>query len=212
MSEFYYDERPGGGSSGSWEGEPQPDPGDWVPPTGSGSGGSWGGGRDPVKPVPGLPRLNRTASGALLADADGRILRCRQSCRAIPALLAFLNREDAGHGRCILVSSSDPQRPVSVSTWSGTADSGATVAAVASWPFGGPGSYQIRAKWQRGHYDYNEISRAKFIVYGVSTGWVRLPISGGWTTIATVVVAENFRITVNGSPGSITGNKPYLEN
>ena len=212
MSEFYYDERPGGGSSGSWEGEPQPDPGDWVPPAGSGSGGSWGGGRDPVKPVPGLPRLNRTASGALLADADGRILRCRQSCRAIPALLAFLNREDAGHGRCILVSSSDPQRPVSVSTWSGTAGSGATVAAVASWPFGGPGSYRIRAKWQRGHYDYNEISRAKFIVYGVSTGWVRLPLSGGWTTIATVVVAENFRITVNGSPGSITGNKPYLEN
>ena len=198
MTDPFFDERPPdegaatGGAGGSW--------------IGGGAAGGAGGSATGTRVL-----LNRTASGALLADADGRIVFCRQSCPETPPLAAYIAGENTrGHGRCILIATSDPMRPASYSSWTGHDGTPATVAAIASWPLGPPGDYRIRARWQGGHYDYEKISQVKFLIYGISTGWLTLPLSG-WATIATVIVADNYMITVNGQPGLRTGNKQLLE-
>ena len=210
--EFYVDESREEGAGGSWHagGRPPILVGGWEEAPDI-IGGSWGG-RSPFAPEAAPFRLNRTLSNRLLADADGRILFCRQACQVIPPLVAYISGEDTrGHGRCILLATTDQVRPASSSGWRGHDGTAYTVATVGYWPFGQPGSYRIRAKWQRGHYDYEKIKRAKFIVYGVSTGWVTLALTG-WATIATVTVAEDFKLTVNGQPGKRTANKQFLEN
>ena len=214
--EFFVDERPGPENiGGSWNKPPAPpESGSW-----GGSGGGAGGGGDGSYNPSGLfdpteepPRINRTLSGCLLADSDGRILFCRQACKTIPALIAYIFGENTrGHGRCVLAATTDPMRPASSSGWPWHDGTAATVAMTAGWPFGQPGSYRVRARWQRGHYDYAKISRAKFVIYGVSTGWMTLPLSG-WTTIATVIVSTDYRLTVNGMPGTRAGNQSLLEN
>ena len=218
MGEFFIDERPGSVDdiTGGWVSPPvPPGSGSWGgfdDGSGGSGGGAWGGNAGLFDPEIAPFRINQISSGALLADADGRILCCRQSCQRIPSLAAYIyGTGTAGHGRCILVTTTDSQRPVTASAWPRHDGTIATAAAVASWPFGQPGAYRIKSRWQRGHYDYEKISYVFFFIYGVATGWVRLPISGGWTTIATVVVAEDFKLTVNGQPGRLTGNRKILE-
>ncbi len=222
--EFYVDESPAGEISGTWGGEPPAGGGVWgggsdsggigggTPPGGQSLPGDWGtDNRGLFHPQVAAAALNLTSSGCFLADADGRIVRCRQRCIVVPALAAYLSGEECEpHWRCVLLRTSDPGRPVRTARVPGVSDASRAPLLMGYWPLGGPGSYRVYAKWQRGHYDYAKIRSVKFFVYGVSTGWVTLPL-GGWSRIASIVVDEKYGIMVNGQPGRLTGNRTILE-
>ena len=72
-----------------------------------------------------------------------------------------------------------------------------------------PGSYEISARWQAGHYDYAEISAARIMIFGVDLGTVTLPISRR-IRIAKIDVLEDLTIYVNDIRGSLGGNLRFL--
>ncbi len=212
--EYFYNEHPLGDDdspSGSWQQKTDPtgDPGGgWGGGGGGGGGGGdWGGILFPATQVP--PALNRTAGGSLLLDGEGNLVSCAQKCAVIPALIFYLAGKDcAGHGRCVLCKLSDEARPLRSETYPAAAGRplGSWI-----WPLGAPGSYEVYAKWQAGHYDHAEIHDAKFVIYGVSTGWLTLPLNS-YRRVAEITVDELYRLTVNGQPASLRGNKSFLEN
>ncbi len=220
-NEFYRDEHPetenisggwGGGSSGGgggWGGG-----GGGGGGGGDGNGGGWGGGGNlgfDFSPSPANVALNLTSGGDLLLDGDGNLVLCGQSCVTVPALIAYLTGEDCdSHWDCVLCKTTSSIRPAKLKRISGAASRESQPVLMSYWPLGEPGSYEIRAKWQEGHYDHREVKSVRFVIYGVSTGWQTLPLSR-YQTIATVVVGEDYRITVNGQPAKLTGNRSILE-
>ena len=207
--EYFYDEK--GHEGGDWHGSGGSSTGGWGGGGGGGGGGgNWGGKKDPFAPEAAPPRLNRTLTNYMLIDKDGLMLFCRQDCAAVPALVAYISGEDtAGHGFCVLCKTTDEARPAKMGTWSKFDGTAEKPAAVGYWPIGAPGSYRVRVKWQAGHYDYSKVKRAKFIIYGVSTGWLTMALKS-WKTVATVTVGADYRLTVNGSPGKRDGNLQFL--
>lgn len=208
--EFYRDEKEDG--TGDWHIPGGYNPGGWGSGGGGGGGGGggWAGG-DPFAPEAAPNRLNRTLTNYMLVDKDGLMLSCRQDCTAVPALVAYINGEDTGsHARCVLCKTTDEARPAKMGAWPKFDGTVEKPAAVGYWPVGVPGTYRVRVKWQAGHYDYSKIKRAKFIIYGVSTGWLTMALKS-WTTVATVTVGADYRLTVNGSPGKRAGNLQFLE-
>lgn len=208
--EYYYNEKRPDGGSWIFGGSSGGGGGGWGGGGGGGGGGGWGG-RDPFAPVIAPPRVNRTLTGYMFLDKDGLLLSCRQDCAVVPALVAYINGEAAGgHGRCVLCKTTSEKRPAKMVIWAPFDGTANKPAAIGYWPIGAPGTYRVRVKWQAGHYDYSKIKRAKFYIYGVSTGWLTMALKS-WTTVATVTVAEDYRLTVNGTPGHRAGNLQFLE-
>ena len=209
-TEFFYDERnetlngdwslktDGGFGGGGWGGDSS---------GGEPSGGGWGDSGPKIAPW----GLNLTQSGALFCDADGMLVTCRQRCKVIPAMLIYIAGENASaHRRCVLCRTSDPDRELELQAAAAYDGTSATPALTAGWPIGAPGSYRVRAKWQGGHYDHSKIFAMRFVIYGVSTGWMTIPLTR-WRDIATVAVDDLHRLVVNGVPAKRAGNLTYLE-
>lgn len=208
--EYFFDEK--GGEGGDWHWPGGPSTGGWGGGGGGGGGGgNWEGEKEQFDPVAEPLRLNRTLTNYMLADKDGLLLSCKQGCSTIPSLVGYITGENTfGHAQCVLVKTTGPARPAATSHWAGFDGTVNTPAMTAHWYYGQPGTYRVRVKWQAGHYDYSKIKRAKFYIYGVSTGWLTMALKS-WTTVATVTVGADYRLTVNGVPGTRAGNLQLLE-
>jgi len=209
--EFYLDERPGnsggggggGGSTGGW-------------------GGGWGG--DDPGPEPeqkpewevelcNQPYLKRNPDGWLLTDgAMPELLTGSLICTWPPPLIVWIDG-DSGHEhtRCLLVRCSGG-RGFEFDTSPGLTEEqkASGMAAWGKFDWIRPGTFQIQAKWQAGHWDHAKIHSARFAAFGVDSGWSVLPLQK-WVTVLTIKVTENDKITVNNIRGRLDGNEKYLE-
>ena len=200
MSEFYYDERPGTphaqwGSPGGTGGMPG---GSW----GSGSSGTSGGGTTPPvweedeKDIASFLRLDDR--GFLRLDEPDFLLGGTRSCLLAPEIIVFLQEEARFHMRCILLR---------------LGENTLSLQSASNYSFArfepAPGSYEISARWQAGHYDYAEISAARILICGVDLGTVTLPLSRR-IRIAKIDILEDLTIYVNDIRGSLGGNLRFL--
>ena len=196
MSEPFWDEQisdsPGGGGGSGWGGG-----GD-----GGGGGSGWGGSGGDKPPTPpqwsevSFPLLKINTDGLLLTDWESsHLLIGSISCTVEPHVIIQLNgRNGNSHCNCVL--------------WRYSGDN--------QLQFSGdyaylshlrPGEYSFEAKFQSGHWDYSEISGARFIVFGVDLGFLSLPLrEGQYRKIFTVQITEGLVIYVNNIRGSIHGN------
>ena len=71
------------------------------------------------------------------------------------------------------------------------------------------GSFEVQARWQRGHYDHREHGKMRIDTWGESTGMITLPVTE-WKTVATVTIAEN-GIWVNRVRADLMANFRLLE-
>ncbi len=200
MSEPFWDEQisPGGGGGGGGSG--------WGGGGGGGGGGGsgWGGGGD-NPPIPpqwsevSFPLLKINTDGLLLTDWESsHLLIGSISCTVTPHVIMQLNgRNGNSHCNCVLWRySGDNQLQFSGGT--------------AYFKHLRSGEYSFEAKFQSGHWDYSEISGARFIVFGVDLGFLALPArEGQYRKIFTLQITEELVIYVNNIRGSIHGNEKF---
>lgn len=214
MSEYYRNENPnesgvydpihgGGWGAGSGTGTG----GDWgtTPDGGTGTGGDWGGAGN-------VPYLKKSKSGYLLKH-DNYLLTGTLHCHIAPSLL-FWFAGDAGwkhdHRACILsqISPSRDYQRDDLTDWVAKPIPRTILAYRIDWF---TGEFTIQAKWQAGHYPHDSINSLRVAVFGVDLGELVFPLQS-WRDIATVIIDEDYAITVNGINGSINGNAQYLTN
>lgn len=206
--EFFWDEHPpdygwvppvrppggGGGGDVTWvivepEPEPEPESPEWdTEPAGAN-----------------LPLLKTCPDGSLLTDGvSPELLTGSLICDWPPQLLIWLYGKDAKkHARCLIVRCS---RTLTLS--SGKAkNGGAALAGNFDWIQ--PGTFELSAKWQAGHYDYAEINTARFAAFGVDLGYRVLPL-GDYVKVMTVHITDNYEIYVNDIRGALDGNNIFL--
>lgn len=170
--------------------------------------------------------LRVSAHGLLLADADGFLLSCNQRCKQVPSILVTIDTEtDQGHhARCIqlnLIYSNlnplvlDPEKTLCYDLWPVDRnmprellpENAQKIHYAGSFPLPEPGEVlTIKAAWQRGHYNINEVSLMNFWIFNVNCGTKSIG-TGNWRNIARITVDELYRITVNGLRGELPGGK-----
>lgn len=234
MQEYYHNEKnneepqwggSGGGSGGSsggggvsWGGFDQPPEPEVVGPE-----------IDRLSPKPDESALRSSAHGLLLADADGMLLDCNQLCGEVPGILVVIECNDeyehlrSSHTLCIQINLEYSQlQPLVLSPESNLEyelwpidrtiafellpDKVKTVHYSGYFPLPEPGELlTIKAAWQKGHYNINELFLMNFWIFNVNCG--TKSIGTNWRTIATVTVDELYHITVNGLSGELPGGK-----
>ena len=230
--EYYKDERPDDGSGGGGGGEgPGGDGGggglSWGGGGNSGGGGGgggtkpeWGGG-DPDKPddepdepewghnVVGLnlPYLKTSKSGYLLTDKNGILLTGSRRCTLSPPLIVRIadGDEAAKHLPCVLAKISDPVRAFTFKVPGNgrrDEDKGRNVV-YGHFSWARPGSFEILMRWQGGHYDYSILNRMHLEVYGVSFGWITVPLSA-WRKIAEIEITPDYKVYINHIRGRLS--------
>lgn len=201
MSEPFWDEQSnspgwGGDSIGGGGGD-----GGSGGPGGSG----WGGGDSNKPPIPpqwsevSFPLLKINTDGLLLTDWESsHLLIGSISCTVEPHVIMQLNgRGGDSHRNCVL--------------WQYSGDNQLQFSGNAAYlTHLRPGEYSFEAKFQSGHWDYSEISGARFIVFGVDLGFLALPLrEGQYRKIFTLQITEELVIYVNNIRGSIHGNGKF---
>ena len=73
-----------------------------------------------------------------------------------------------------------------------------------------PGEFELKLKWQSGHYPHASIGNMRVALFGVDLGEPRLSRIGSWRNVATISIDEDYKITINGLYGTINGNAQYL--
>ncbi len=231
MDEYYKNERPesvlvpewnkdsasgsgsGGYGSSYWSDDGRPS---GVGPGGSGSGedsGNSGSGNDDVIDTPVTPEwegggsdtspmLRASREGLLLTDPAGFLLAGEFLCGAPPAVIVSIPSDTQNkHLQCALLKFSDESRRAE------TVRSGRQLQVYCFWH--APGSFDVLAKWQAGHWNHAEIGAAEFAIYGVTVAKT-LPLTQ-YVKIASVKIEEDGTVYVNGLKGAIGGNQNRLE-
>ena len=208
--EFYRDEHPqeeepGSGGSGGTSG----DGGGWDFSWGSGggggsggtSGGSWSwnwgwGGETEIPPqeepeaewgkeevLPDAPVLKTSKSGYLLSDHAGILFSGSLQCLLDPPLVIRIadGDEAAKHLDCVLAKLSDPFRTFTLEV----------------------PREEDRREQDKGANDYTILHDMKIEVYGISLGWVTVPLSA-WREIASVEITEKYLVYVNHLKGRLS--------
>ena len=221
-NEFYYDEHPNkpgssdsGASGGSWGGG-----------GGGGSGGGapaygWGGGRaeaaDTVNKTNwsdlNAPLLKVCSNGFLLNDGiTQELLIGTLTCTWAPAIICWINGDkEHQHTRCLLIST-DAEKAFYINESPNLNEqqriSGMCIHGYLTWLK--PGKISFFAKWQAGHYAHSQMSKVRFAVFGIDTGYRVLALKKN-IPVFTIQITENYEIYVNNIRGSLTGNKKFLE-
>ncbi len=124
--------------------------------------------------------------GVLLTSADGKLIECQNPC-GIPAHILCIT-EGFQHPWCIVcLTKSATLTEVDVDT--GLYSKG--------WNVSNPGyGFTLTGGWTASHSPYPEISRMRFIVFGIDTGMKQYP-RGEKAEIATVQIRDG-KVFVNG--------------
>ena len=194
----------GGGSSG----------GNWGYGWGSGAG-SPAGDDDEMKAEWGgeeilfnVPVLKTSKSGYLLSDHAGILFSGDLQCLLDPPLVIRIADGDEAekHLDCVLAKLSDPFRTFTLEVPREEdrreQDKGANIL-YGSFSWARPGKFNLLMRWQGGHYDYAILHDMKIEVYGISLGWVTVPLSA-WREIATVEITEKYLVYVNHLKGRLS--------
>ena len=184
---------------------------------------------DRLQPQADKSSLRSSAHGLLLADDDGMLLCCNQKCGEVPSLLAVIECDEeyehlrSSHSRCIQINLEysqlqplilSPEKNLEYELW--PIDRSVSLALFpkraktihysGTFPLPEPGELlTIKAAWQKGHYNINELFLMNFWIFNVNCG--TKSIGTNWRTIATVSVDELYHITVNGLSGELPGGK-----
>lgn len=237
--EFYREEHPqdpsGGGSDGGGSGGGSVGGGGWggsggggggaggggMAPPSWGGGGSGGGGSDDDQKGEWIegehisaPYLKISQGQHLWTDDDCYLfLGCCQ-CYIAPQVLVYIRGDsELKHTDCALLRLIDSEREIDLflpSYEEKLIDNSGRPVIYMYFPWTMPGRFKIQAKWQRGHYPHAEIHDMRFVVFGIDLGWRNIPLAS-WVDIASIVIADDFEIIVNGIKGAINGNKAFVE-
>ena len=185
----------GSGTSGNWGTTPQPsDDGEEV------IDGEWGGSGN-------VAYLKKNTSGYLLKH-DNYLLTGTLHCRIAPQLIIWIGTDSRyDHRDCVLTSLSPIRRYKrdDLKDWIEQPQK-SILAYRIDWM---PGEFEVRLKWQSGHYPHASIGNMSVALFGVDLGEQVIPI-GSWRNVATISIDEDFKITINGMVGYINGNAQYL--
>ena len=131
--------------------------------------------------------LRADRSGVLLTSADGKLIECQNPC-GMPAHILCIT-EGFQHPWCIICSTTDVSLEV--------ADVDTRLYSKGWNVFSKPGyRFTLTGGWTASHYPYPEISRMRFIVFGIDTGMKQYP-RGEYAEIATVQIRDG-KVFVNG--------------
>lgn len=183
---------------------------------------------DRLQPKADISSLRSSAHGLLLADADGMLFGCNQLCGEVPALLVVIETEEeyedlrSSHASCIQINLEyskrnplvlEPEKTLKYELWpvdrpmpeSLLPDKSEKIHYSGYFPLPEPGEVlTIKAAWQKGHFDINQLSLMKFRIFNINCGTLSIGTKH-WRTIATVTVDEQYHITVNGLSGELPG-------
>ncbi len=235
--EFYRDERPkdptGGGDPGGPSGGGAGG-GGWGGGGGGGSTGGWGwtwgwgggggggpGPEEPEEPEPGdqeeplkisIPLLKISRYGLLLTDFSKRLLTGSLDCSIVPAMVAYISGDEKReHTDCVLIRITDFMRKFSLEyPVKSEPEHASRPDIVGRFSWSRKGTFRVQAKWQAGHYSHAAVHNVKFIIYGVSTGYLTLPLTS-WSDIAVITITDDYQVFVNKIKGRFNGNSPYVE-
>ena len=212
MSDFYRNEYPpemtppGGyipGAGGSWGGSGSVPGGDWGTTPGAGDvNGEWDG-RGNVE------YLKLSESGYLL-KADNYLLTGTLHCRIAPQLIIWIGTDSRyDHRDCILAQLSPVRRykKDDLKEWIEQPPK-SMLAYRIDWM---SGEFELKLKWQSGHYPHSSIGNMRVALFGVDIGDIVIPLTS-WKSVATITISEDYEILVNGIVGYINGNTQYLAN
>lgn len=207
MSDFYRNEWPpelipGGGyipvAGGSWSGGGSAPGGGWGTTPGAGDvNGEWGGSGN-------VAYLKKNTSGYLLKH-DNYLLTGTLHCRIAPQLIIWIGTDSRyDHRDCILTQLSPVRRYKrdDLKEWIEQPPK-SILAYRIDWM---PGEFEVRLKWQAGHYPHASIGTMRVALFGVDLGEQVIPI-GSWRNVATINIDEEYKITINGIIGKINGNR-----
>ncbi len=214
---FYVDEHSSTGGAGLGLGEFGALKPGWGGGGGSGgNSGNWG--SDPKDAnndewwwlwVGDAPYLKIDWDGALLTDGGPHLLIGEKTCTEMPSVLIFGEGTEAHrHARCMRCELSDPDREFVIVR--APADSTSDFSVAGYIMNAHAGTFQLRARWQGGHYNYALIRRMDFAVYGIRVGFRMVPL-GGWADIATIQFTADRAVYVNGVRGDFNGNAAFVE-
>ena len=151
--------------------------------------------------------LKLSESGYLLKH-DNYLLTGTLHCRIAPQLIIWIgtdNRYD--HRDCVLTSLSPIRRYKrdDLKDWIEQPQK-SILAYRIDWM---PGEFEVRLKWQSGHYPHASIGNMRVALFGIDLGEQVIPI-GSWRNVATISIDEDYKITINDMIGYINGNAQYL--
>lgn len=150
--------------------------------------------------------VSTVAAPGTIRTAGKYILTGSLSCKVVPMIFFIDGDGEHKHSNCVLCVSSDESRPLKMFYFAWE------LAGYGYFNWDRSGEFVIRAKWQSGHYSHAEINRVRFVVFGVSTGWMTLPVtSGNWVDAVRVKIADDGIVTVNSILGKINGNQKIIE-
>lgn len=158
--------------------------------------------------LPDAPVLKTSKSGYLLSDHAGILFSGNLQCHFDPPLVIRIadGDEAAKHLDCVLAKLSDPFRTFTLEVPREEdrreQDKGANVL-YGSFSWARPGKFKLLMRWQGGHYDYSILHDMKIEVYGISIGWVTVPLSA-WREIASVEITEKYLVYVNHLKGRLS--------
>lgn len=175
---FYRNEKPGDGSSAIGGGGGGGGGGGWINwfngdrPDES----DWSGGTASLKEAPGwyYSRILRKNGPWLLLN-EAELLSGTTPCKEVPLLVTIKGKD---HAECLRLEV--PGRALEVLSRDNEN-------IYARFDFSTPGEIKVYAKWQAGHYDYEEIHSAEFKILGKSYGVKKIPL-GKKMLVATVEV------------------------
>ena len=170
--------------------------------------------------------LRSSAHGLLLADDNGELFCCNQLCGTVPAILVVIETADEyeSHSSCIQLNLEysklnplvlEPEKTLLYELWPVDRrmprellhEKSKTIHYSGYFPLPEPGEVlTIKASWQRGHHDINQLSQMNFWIFNIDCGTKSIGLNN-WRTIATVTVDELYHITVNGLRGDLPGGK-----
>lgn len=131
--------------------------------------------------------LRADRSGVLLTSADGKLIECQNPCGISSAHILCIT-EGFQHPWCIVCSTTSATlTEVDVDT--GLYSKGWNVFSYQGYGF------TLTGGWTGGHSPYPEISRMRFVVFGIDTGMKQYP--RGEAEIATVQIRDD-KVFVNG--------------
>lgn len=125
--------------------------------------------------------------GVLLTSADGKLIECQNPC-GIPAHILCIT-EGFQHPWCIVCSTTSASLEVA------DVDTGLYSKGWNVFSYQG-NSFTLTGGWTASHYPYPEISRMRFVVFGIDTGMKQYPC-GEKAEIATVQIRDG-KVFVNG--------------
>lgn len=152
------------------------------------------------------PVLRLSPNGILLMCGP-YLLKGSLSCPVVPMIVYIDDGDETqnDHWDCVLMKFSDEARELTVKR-----SNSKQIASYCFFDWNTTGKFKLKAKWQAGHYNHAEISRVRFVIFGVSTDWKTLPLTA-WVDVAEIDIRADGGVYVSGFRGSADGNTQFLE-